>query len=456
MTPLILVGILVVAFGVATARGPRVALAWVFFPIFFCIPEEITQNIPALPNLSPRRAALIGLVLGSLVNGSGDKLIPRWRPFDLLPLAAIVSLSVSYARFTDLLGFPHRLSVLFLDWFLPYMLVRALWTDWTRVRDALLPIGLACVFLAASSVYECRMATRITRQFWGALTGLWVPGHVDMWRWGFLRAFGTFSHPITLGVTFSCMVPLMILWGQLSPRYRTHAQIAAISCAAGCVTALSRGPIVGMILGALVGLMFARRRSLTWVAVGAALLVLVPFGMEFLSSAAATAQQSLDETGNVDSGHYRLALFMLYGTQIGSVGWFGDHSPIGAAFEQAWSIDNAYLYLFFDGGWLGAGLIIAICIAGLSIGFRTLARHSGRKRKAAACVLASFVALLFGMTDVWFAADYSPLLFILAALIRNQSLRSWFGAPTTAPHPHRPRPLEPSTIAEPRPLAARV
>jgi hypothetical protein len=156
----------------------------------------------------------------------------------------------------------------------------------------------------------------------------------------------------------------------------------------------------------------------------------------------------------VDSGHYRLALLMLYGNQIGRVGWFGDRSPIGAEFEQAWSIDNAWLYLFFDGGWLGAGLIIALCLGALIIGFRNLARYDGRKRQAIACVLAGFVAVLLGMWDVWFAPDYSPLVFILAALIRNQAQRSWFGSPVAPRRPHRP--LDPSALAAPRPIAARV
>ena len=439
MAAVILSVVLLAALAVAASRGPRAAFAWVYLPAMILIPVEVSANLPVFPNLTGRRAAVIGLLIGAALGGRGSLLVPSWRPFDWLPVVLVFGHSLSFMAHTEALGFVHSIAVDCLDWLLPYFLARSLWTNYRDVRDGLKPMVAACVVLSVISLYEARMATRVGREFWGALTGLWVPPHFEMWRWGYLRAFGTFTHPITLGVFLAAAAPLAILWGQLDPRYRLHSRIAALACAVGCATSLSRGPMLALAAAAMLGVVLSKRRKLLYVAVVPALALLLPVALDAMSEAIAFTQSELSSEGNTDSGHYRLALLLIYLDDIGRVGWFGNREIVGDEFEAAWSIDNGYLFLFMNGGWITGGLFLAMTVTALVLGGLAVQRASGTVRRVRASAFASLLGFLFGMGDVWFAPDYSPLFFLCTGLVINQTRSAWFGARARA----RPTPIGP-------------
>ncbi len=439
-----LVAVLLAALVVAAGKGPREALAWIFFPALILIPIEVVAGVPGFPDLNARRAAVIGLLIGSVLGGRGAQLAPVWRPFDLLPVLVVLAHSLSFASHTEPLGFAHSMAVLTLDWLLPYVFVRALWRSYRDVRQALQPFAIATVLLAVLSLYEARMATRVTRVFWNALTGLPVPGHFEMWRWGFLRAFGTFTHPITLGVFFASVTPLMILWGQIDPRYRMHSRVAALATAFGCITSLSRGPMLALVAACGLGLFLSKQRRMIYVCLVPAALLLVPYLLGELNQAISFTRTELDTRGNTDSGYYRLALLMIYLDDIGQAGWFGNRSIVGQEFEAAWSIDNGYLYLFLESGWLGGGVFLVMILTTLGLSGFALQRARGAIRRVRAVGLASLLGLLFGMADVWFAPDYAVLVFVGCALVVNQTRGAWFAARRRiGPQPVGPPPRAP-------------
>ena len=47
--------------------------------------------------------------------------MPSWHGLDLLPIAAVLSFSISYGLSTSLNGFYHRLGYLGMDWLAPYL-----------------------------------------------------------------------------------------------------------------------------------------------------------------------------------------------------------------------------------------------------------------------------------------------------------------------------------------------
>lgn len=449
MASAIVIALLVVALVVAVVRGPRFAFPWVFFPAMILIPVEISAGIPGFPDLNGRRAALLGVLLGSVIGGRGGQLAPSWRPFDLFPVGLVLVHSLSFASKTDALGFVHSIAVLTLDWLVPYICVRALWRDYRDVREGIKPLVYASVLLATLTLYETRMAARVSRVFWNMLTGLPVPGYFEMWRWGYLRAFGTFSHPITLGVFLAAVTPLMILWGQIEPRHRLHARIAAVLCGLGCLTSLSRGPMLAMVAACGLGFFLTRRRPMVYLLLVPAVVLLLPVAMSEMGDAIAHTQAELADRGNTDSGHYRLALLVIYLDDIGKVGWLGNPAVVGQEYEAAWSIDNGYLYLFVEGGWLGGGLFLAMVAAIATLAGLSLRKAGGAVRRVRATVFASLLGVLFGMADVWFAPDYAPMFFICSALMLNLTRRAWFGTraglaprPGTPPPAPRRQPLE--------------
>ena len=429
MTAIIVLGVLGLAAAVALLRGPHVALAWVYFPVFFLVPASLLLALPVVPDLTPRSAAAIGVLCGGLLAHPAAMRLPKACYVDALVAAVVVSYSISYGLQTDFMGLVHALAARSLEWALPYALVRVLWQDIQSARAALVPVGSSVAALGLACVYECRMAHRILAEVWDVVAGLGVPRYHEAWRWGYLRAVGTFSHPLTLGTVLASMAPLMLLWAKLSRRWRIIAWGAAGVCVCGTVATLSRGPMAAVLLGLAVAFMAAERRPVTYALLAVAAVALIPVALDALGEGADYVRRSFAEHGNVESGYYRLALIILYLGDLTRVGFFGDLSLVGQEYELAYSVDNSYLYLFFYGGWIGGGLFLTM-IGGVVVSVvRSLRRSSSRAiRTARALVLGSCIAMLASMADVYFAPDYASLLFVIEALAISQTRESWYAS----------------------------
>jgi hypothetical protein len=356
--------------------------------------------------------------------GRGSELVPRWRWFDLLTLGPAFSFSVSYGLLTDLKGFYHELPILLLDWGCPYLFTRALVRDRNSLRLTLRALAVSSLLLACLAVYECRMATRLAADLWNMLGIVLLDReHYGCWRWGFLRAFATFCGPISLGTFFVGVTPLMILWGLLDPRQRFWPRIATLACAAGVVTSLSRGPIVVLVAIVIVFVPLAFRPRALITILPVACIMAAPFLLDIAREEVQYTEQRLEATGNTadESGHYRVALLLIYGQRIVDVGWWGDRSIVGLDYKAADSIDNAYLYLFIVGGWIGGGAFCLIVVMLLYWGVRSILYATGHDRKILVATVASFAGVAGCMANVWFASDYAPFFWTAAALVCNVS-----------------------------------
>ncbi len=408
----------------ACSQGVSRTFRWVILPTLLLIPNEMVLTIAGLPDVNARAAAFMGLAAGALLSGQTHRLLPRWRWFDALALVPVISFSITYGLDTDFKGFYHRLAVLTLAWAIPYVVSRALLRDLTEVRFMLKPLVMSGVLLACLAVYECRMATRLASEFWTTCGfDVMVRRHGHNWRWGYLRAAVTYGHPIALGTVLATLTPLAVLWGLLEQRLRAIARGAVVVCAMGCVAALSRGPM--LVLGAVAVVFVSvavRGRSKLLAVLLIVMMGASPFLVDFGREELQFVQGEMDTQGNTTSGHYRVALLLIYGRQILDVGWWGGHGiDVSVGYEAAWSIDNGYLFLFLTGGWIGGGAFCLIVISLLVMGGRSIARTVGQDRKIVAAALASFAAVAGCMANVWFASDYVPFFWLTAALSVNVS-----------------------------------
>lgn len=113
------------------------------------------------------------------------------------------------------------------------------------------------------------------------------------------------------------------------------------------------------------------------------------------------------------------------------VGWFGDPAIVGAEHPQMWSIDNAYLYLFLVGGWVGGTVFVMIIITLFYRAGSHLLVACGSDRKVVAASLASFAGVTGCMANIWFSPDYAPFFWIAAALVFDVAQMRLSGPVTT-------------------------
>lgn len=424
MTILFVVLLTVVALTVAIKRGPATALNWVFIPVFLLTPLDLWIHIPALPDLNARRAVIICIFVVLLARPSRDTAPLAKSKVDTLMLLAIVAWSWSYGVHTDLMGFVHSMAALSVDLWLPYVLARRLWRNWNDLAEALLPLGFCALALAGLAVYEARMINRGYARIWDSLFDTGVLPYFEMWRWGFLRAGVLFNHPITLGVSFAMLAPLMLLWGKLVPRWDRWSRVAAVGCVLGAIATISRGPIIAAFLGVIVAVFMRKERRYVYALLGLAVVVSVPYLYNLLQDSMAYVQASLAERGNVESGYYRIALFMIYFEEIRAGGWFGNPQAVGQRYELAWSIDNSYIYMFLTYGWLGGFIFLLLGFSMIVIAMRATARSDGEGRVRMACIAGAAAATAFAILNVWFSGDYSPLFFVLLAVVVNMAGRA--------------------------------
>ncbi len=411
-------------------RGPRWTFERIYVPALLLIPTQPILNFAGIPDLNPHRAAAAAMLFACLVTGDLYRLLPRrWKLIDWLALAPVLTFAISYAVDQDpsggfdLKAFRHEIPQLLLDWGCPYLFMRALVTDRASLGRMLGPVLVATLILAGLAAVECRLATRFTVNLWNAVgLGLDVPPHYGDWRLGLLRAFTHFLGPITLGTVFVSLAPLMIAYGQLVPKHRRWAQVATVAAVVGVGCCLSRGPaLVLALLVVLVPMAVYRMRVAAMIG-GLALLFAIPTLWVVAGEAISYTIARVEQTGNTagESGYYRIALLIIYGKQVATVGFWGAPELIGAGkYGGANSIDNAYLYLFLIGGWVGGGLMILINLVLLRRAWRAIHGLNGAPRWFGYALTSSFAGIALCMGNVWFAPDYAGWYWISVGLMAN-------------------------------------
>jgi len=415
----------------ATIRKGRTwAFAYLYLPFTLLVPWNLFLHVQGLPELTPHRAIVSGMLIGCLLSGRVRELLPAWRKLDIYVLLIILSFSTSFGLSTDLKGFFHKVVTQALDWGLPYLYARAVFRDSSALRVCLPPLAISAALLGFGSFFEARMNDRVMAKFWNLVTGYPVPDHWlngGGFRWGLLRAFGPFGNPLILATVLVALAPLALCWGWVDRKRRMWSRLACLIVAVGVLGPISRGPMLALAgITAVFGMAAARLPALFLTLFGG-FIAYVAFS-DTVDNVVETTQSDLAFEGNTESGKYRVALLMIYIEEIPKVGWFGDDKVVGARYEGAWSIDNSFLFMYIMGGWLGGTLFFVLVVATCIRGYRTLIKAFGVERKIRAGITASFVGMAACIGNVWFTPEFAGFFFVLVALVWNQSAPDWYAS----------------------------
>jgi hypothetical protein len=223
----------------------------VYIAIVAWYPSYLTVKIGAL-DFSAARIVIFAIYISLFLR---TDLIKRFRfnYLDALVITYFVSQFLAGVMTTDLLRLLENRSGDGFDTLLPYFAVRAIITDKQRYLSFLKGSMYVVAPLAIFGFYESWTSHNpagFLKEYhaWGSLEGLEGLGA----RFGFYRAWFTFSHPIMFGLFFAILGPI---WAGLLYQAGTNRLMCYAGIALACVgvfSSMSSGPA----LAALVAVAF--------------------------------------------------------------------------------------------------------------------------------------------------------------------------------------------------------
>ncbi|HVW77574.1 MAG TPA: O-antigen ligase family protein [Alloacidobacterium sp.] len=431
-------------------RGnPEKAFLRVYLPALLGLPYYFACALPHMPAISISEAAVIPIVVGSLLLYSSRWTFSRldiWVVLYLLSFAA--SEVLRETRVTD--GyfniFTATVSILF-----PYMVGKLLIEPHLRL-PAVKMFVVVILVVGAAGLYELRMGlnpfTLLQRYLVGYSNGPWSL----QFRNGRARVAVSFSDAELAGIAFTITLALNWWLFEIGKLHRFHADklgakfswlerrhIPGLILIALILLTQSRGPMLGAIL-AFVIIQIPRfknvRRAMMvtacLLAVGAAALY------TYFDHYTASAINNTTASEQAQSASYRRLLLDNYAPIAEEGGWLGwgiNSRPIVAGQR---SIDNEFLLLHVTQGRLGLILFALIVIETLWHLLRLTWQFKAREDLYFAfCMLAAMAALWATITTVYLGEQLPQVAFLLAGW--GQALKEQSGtqiqAVTSDKHP---------------------
>lgn len=314
-------------------------------------------------------------------------------------LALVVILSLRESSLSDSM---RQTFYLFIDIFLPYVVVSRSLKDMQTFRDALLSILLAIMFLALVAIFESPrhwlLYSSLTQslELNGAMTGY-------LGRDSMLRAIATAGQPIALGYLMVVGIGLY-LFLQQSIQQKFARRLGMALLIAGLIAPLSRGPWVGFVALLVVFIATGRnpsRRLFTLVMVAIfslPLISILPGGEKAINLLPFIGST---EKGNVD---YRSNLLTNSWIVIQRNPWFGStnflDTPEMEAMRQGQhiiDIVNSYIEIALENGLVGLGLFIsffALTLLGIFRAMRSIPDRGSEEYLLGRVLLATLLSIL--------------------------------------------------------------
>jgi hypothetical protein len=407
-----------VAFVLTVVRGAGVAFVFVYLPAILLICGVTGFPILGLPDPTAQTAAVYGILAGSVLRSPVRiRLVLVDYLFVLLLLAYVVSAITTEYVYTGVSIF----GSLILDLVAPYFITRFTMERRSLQRSALLVIVGCTLVIAFFALVEARLSPAYYAKL---LTQIGLrDGYVDFadTRFGFFRAASTFRHPIDLGICgglIALMIALLAVRSGVGLRdLRVRIGLAAASVC--WLVAFSFTSYIGLAAG--VGLLAllttfrpARRRLVTGV------LVAIAVGFAI---AATLANTPLGER-TAPGGSFAASLWIRHliiqqaWESVAGAGFFGWGRLIQVGDLE--SIDNAYLVIGIQRGWVPLALWLAVPVALAALCSRALRR--ARSAVAIQAVLLGFSGVfgtMVAMFTVWLGFAYQSLFVVAIALTVN-------------------------------------
>jgi len=409
----------IISAALLVSREPRDVFILVFLPVLTLLPTYFdVELVSGTPELYFWSAALIPILLAWVLRGfEGYSL--HW--MDLVILGYL--LSIFYGQWVNS-DYKQAQKLLFnnlMAIFFPYLLVRAFCEDRETLIKMIRMMTFLGAFIAVFNAIEFRIFTNyfdeILRRLWPSSV-MWDIGMV-LSRWGFKRALGPFSHPISAGYFFSLITPLAI-WCYYQSLYRNKkiGRLVIFLNVLGLIVAISRAPMLGFFMGLVIiyygwSLNKAAIMSIVLLVSAVVLMVAVPKFIEYASVTRATAES--EDQRNVA---YRKEMWEAYTEVVLERpfrGWGRFSVP---AVKGMTSIDSEYLGVALTSG-LPALVFYLLFLFGMLyrlLRFAGRGAHDDPRVRLAWCLIAGWVSAIFSQATVYSGAQTVQYLYMLGAV----------------------------------------
>jgi hypothetical protein len=321
------------------------------------------------------------------------------------------------------------------NWIFPYIVGRTL-IEQTGTRTQFAQMMVACLAIAAVvSLYEYKMENNLFQAVVEKIeqTSLNI-GHQT--RFGFARITGPYGLSIIAGMIFSTglMVQIWLAatksWSSTKMlgflRGKRKPLFITLAVGMGLVMTGSRGPWIGVVFGLVVASIgFAKDRKRAAVLAIGSLIVAGSVTYTVLNK---YTDVDVDKAQSQDQQNaaYRRDMLVTYGPLIQVGGVFGLGTPmvfangIGGYGTKETSIDNEYLRVTLQQGYLGVTLFVLILALTMVRLVRLCATMRNRDDMLLAyCFLGAMVAASFTLTTVFLGDPMLQILFLLVGWVQS-------------------------------------
>ena len=409
----------IISAAMLVSREPKDVFILVFLPFLTLLPTYFdVELVSGTPELYFWSAALIPILIAWVLRGF-EGYSPHW--MDLVLVGYLLSIfygqwvNSDYKQAQKLL-FNNLMAILF-----PYLLVRAFCEDRDTLIKMIRIMTFLGAFIAVFNMYEFRMFTNyfdeILRRIWPTSV-LWDIGMV-LKRWGFKRALGPFTHPISAGYFFSLITPLAI-WCYFHNVYRNKniGKLVIFLNTMGLIVAISRAPILGFFIGLIIiyygwSQNKAAIMSIAVLAAAVILMAAVPKFIEYASVTRATA-----ETADQRNVAYRKEMWEAYTEVVLERPYLGWGRFTVPAVKGMKSIDSEYLGVALAHGLpaLGFYLVFLFGMVVRLMRFAGRGAHDDPGIRLAWCLIAGWVSAIFSQATVYSGAQTVQYLYMLGAV----------------------------------------
>jgi hypothetical protein len=411
-------------------RGAGSALAFVYLPALLLLWRLEGIYIPGLPDPTPPTACIYGILIAGLLRGLLRGSWPRLRPSPVdyivasLMLAYIISGVLTERLYTGVAVF----GSMGLNYVVPYFIVRCTFEQERTQRYALLMLVAAISIIGFFAFIELRLWPHyylIQLENLGIDIGLTDIGETRARRrFGLFRANVSFDHPIGLGIGAAQVLAAIFILANRSGvgTKNVWVRVGLGMALVATLASASFTPYTGLAGAFCLYLVLSTVPSASrFLVSGVAIVIAVGYAYTAHVASAPMPERPVDASAFENSRWVRHLIIKeswQAATTAGAFGW-GRSIDKGELVDLK-SMDNAYMLIALERGWVGIGLWLALplCLAvTVSRALRRVQpRHVRRSIRAGFCAC---IGTMISLYTVWFGNIYSCLLMVMIALTVN-------------------------------------
>jgi O-antigen ligase len=260
------------------------------------------------------------------------------------------------------------------------------------------------------------------RMLAGSLTHLPSEWGIQI-RWGFGRIAGPYAHAILAGTLLVAGL-LLCMWltsrGHWDMKFQAFRWLPGkkstyitLGLLGGVWMTQSRGPWMGGVFGLLL-LLAGRARNARRALRRSLLLALAVFAVFAFYTSRYTDTHQVAATQDQENAIYRRELIENYTPVVESGGLIG-HGLLFPSVEGQRSIDNQYLNIALQQGYLGLGIFLLIIgVTGWRLSRAAMRSSSEEDLTFSFCLLGVFASICMTISTVYLGAQLNTFFFLLA------------------------------------------